>query len=191
EHPGSALGKDFDVHFIARHPEAVQGGPDGFLGGAAVDLDALVAHFPFLFRPGEDAPLRRAEGGCGCRGSAEVGPAPLDVGPAAARDPRIGNRLQPVANPCWTMLKRLDTTQYRVSPAATWNEKIRNMKGMNSIMRFICCCCGSEVVMVDIFCTIHCVTAVATGRMTRGQVSGLFGSGVDGRARLWIQRKDV
>src|SRR5262249_48283476 len=50
---------------------------------------------------------------------------------------------QPVVKYCCTMLTTLLTTQYITRPAGRLKVTPRNTSGINVIMRFIICCCGS------------------------------------------------
>jgi hypothetical protein len=54
---------------------------------------------------------------------------------------------------CWTMLKTFVTSQYTTRPAGTVEKKNRYINGMNAIILFICCCCGSADGITIIFCT--------------------------------------
>lgn len=60
---------------------------------------------------------------------------------------------------------RLEKRMYTASPAGNWNAKNANMIGIiHSIIMFVCCCFGSGVGIVVIFCWTHMDTPTSNGR---------------------------
>src|SRR5581483_8229668 len=78
------------------------------------------------------------------------------VAAPSAPPPSAGIRVfLPPIRYCCTTLITFVVSQYSTSPAGTAEKKNRYISGMNAIMRFICCCCGSAVGITIIRCTTY------------------------------------
>src|SRR5204862_8276481 len=105
EDAGPALRKDLDLDIVAADTQTIERRANRLLGGAGVDLDAVVfyAHFPFLLRLEELR--RRIEEGEGPRGGGVTACEELPPEVAGGGGvPRNGRLPQPTVKRCCTML---------------------------------------------------------------------------------------